>query len=205
MKIERPNVTETKVVTTFSGAKKDTYFFDVEYKPSELAIEMVKYGDLKGFFEVKTIPYYDIAGDYIGSAMGRYDFKLNEILIKEGLPNTRFIAQLKERHWMYSKEEVIRHELIHKIFPEYNEVKVEYAGKVLLLNKRFAMGLALKLKDKPESEQYYNMIAILSKKPKFTVEQAAKLPQDLVTIIVKALGLMPDEGDEKKKLAQKPS
>lgn len=96
-------------------------------------------------------------------------------------------------------------EWIDSLYKIDNEVKIEYAGKELLLNKRFAMGLMLKLKDKPENEQYYNMIAILSKKPKFTVEQAAKLPQDLVTKIVIALGLLPSETEEKKKLVVKPS
>lgn len=74
-------------------------------------------------------------------------------------------------------------EWINSLYKEDNEFQIEYRGKTLSFMKRFATAIAFQMKDKPEEEQVFTLIAMLSKNPKFTLEQARKLPQDLVALI----------------------
>jgi hypothetical protein len=83
-------------------------------------------------------------------------------------------------------------EWISSLYKEDNEFVIEYAGKKLKFQKRFATGLACRLQNKNTEEQMSILISILSVEPHFTPAQAAMLPQDLITKVTVNLDIDPE-------------
>ncbi len=83
--------------------------------------------------------------------------------------------------------------------------EVEFEGKVLKFKKRFPVGVAFQMQKKPQEEQLYQLIAILSVQPTLTEAQAKLLPQDFVTIFGKKLKEFFDLDSIKKALPPKAS
>ncbi len=73
---------------------------------------------------------------------------------------------------------------IDSLYKDNATFDIEFEGRKLKFNKRMSLELAFRIREQnEEKEQLYTMIAILSVQPKLSKKQAAKLPQDLLSLI----------------------
>lgn len=73
-------------------------------------------------------------------------------------------------------------EWINSLYKKNATFELEFEGNYLKFKKRIPMSLAFEIsKIKGQDNQLYAMINVLSLQPKLSVNQAKKLPQDLLT------------------------
>lgn len=61
---------------------------------------------------------------------------------------------------------------------------VEYSGETFEFQKRLASETSVKMNGLKKAEQSQYLVAVLSKNPKFSLEQVIKLPNDLINKVV---------------------
>lgn len=105
-------------------------------------------------------------------------------------------SQLEEKKYVQNHE---IDQWIEDLYKTNATFEVKFDGMYLKFNKRIPMSVAFEISKLPgQDSQLYNMIAVLSLQPKFTIAQAKRLPQDLLLVLKKKFEeIFPQDGIKK--------